>query len=662
MRKGGFHIAEIFVTTAEAAFYEGRSEQTIRRWIREGKYKFKTETVSGITRHLILLDSLSEQARREYLRLQEIEREPEPTVNQPEPKEEVHIDVLGRLKRRYGQRGEKLVEEIVFRENIAKMVISIRASKELGRTARINNLAASVGQSPATIRRWADKYVEFGQEGLLHSKTMESLYTPKSYRSFHPLAQDYLRVLWLDPSQPSIETVYEKVVKKANEKGWKIGSYNTACRIIQDIPEEDAVYFREGRKAWEATYMPRAIREDPDMLNEVFEIDHTQMNFFIEISGKAVRPWLTFVVEVKCRCVVGWCLSLQANAETIGLALRHAILPKPESSIFGLPKYVIIDNGKDFRSKRIAGRNPNFGKEIHAPHLLGLFGKMGVMPRYCRAYNGAGKGRVERSFRTATEQFYRDYVGWCGANPGERPEQFDPKKLLAEHKLVDFDQCLADLKEFIHAFNHMPRDMFEGESSMDIYKENKRWKEEVPSPRQFDVWLLAGEARKVHNTGVRFRNRIYENVKALTGHVREEISILYDPNDPSYVLAHTLDGDFIDVLPLKQYRPYITDEESTFKHVAQQKARATSVRERKKEMEDRLKADGVKKPGKIQRMATGDNAGDPKVIIMHRDEQVAKKAEEHRQKEQKPDKREPSIHEKYREAKFEQLLQRMKLN
>lgn len=645
----------VYITTSEAAYYEGISERGIRKRIEKGLYQSRVDVDGAVKRHLVLLDSLSEKARQEYFREHLAQKKlKEPVV----PVATDEQDVLGKLVRKYGNRGKELLEQITFRESIAKMVISIRASKEKGKTARINELAKSIGQSPATIRRWADRYIEYGQDGLIHNKVLESLFTPKTYRSFHPLAQDYLRVVYLDLSKPTVEDAYEALLKIAKEKGWKVGSYHTAWRIIQDIPEEDLIYFREGRKAWEQLCMPRALREDPEYLNEVFEIDHTQMNFFINVGGKPVRPWLTYVVEVKSRCVVGWCISLQANAETIGLALRHAILPKPDSPIYGLPKYVIIDNGQDFRSRRIAGKNPNFGEEIHAPHLLGLFGRLEIMPRYCRAYNGAGKGRVERSFRTTTEQFYRDYIGWCGANPKERPENLNEKKLCEEGKLVDFYQCVEDFKAFVDAYNREARDMFGGKSSLDVYMESKRWKEEVPSERLFDMWLLPGEARKVHNIGVRFQNRVYENVQALSGHVREEISILYDPNDLSQIYAFTMDGEYIGTLPLKEHRAYITEDEDTFKHVAKQKARRTEVRKRVDEMVDRLKEEGVTKPRKM--MASGDNGGKPKVVMIHRDERVAKDREAARQA--KPATKAKSLHDEYVQRRSEEALRKMKLS
>lgn len=649
-----------YITTAEAAHYEGITERAIRKRLSSGKYVSRTETEGSIVRHLIAIESLSDSAKKRYFQ-EQLHIQATKKNKTLLPADTTNVDVLGKVQRKFGERGSKLIENVVERERIAKEVLAIRSSRVKGKTEAIKQLAASVGQNPATIRRWADRYVELGIDGLLHTKVIESLFTQKTYRSFDSLAVDYLKVQYLSDRRNTVELAYEKTVEMASMKGWRIGSYNTAWRIIQDIPEEDIIYFREGEEAWRAKCMPRALRDDPKYINEIWEGDHTRMNFFVEAGGKAVRPWLTFWLDAKSRAVVGWCISLQANTETIGLSLRYAILPKNNSPIQGIPEYVLIDNGQDYRSKKMKGHQVDkFGEQLNAPHLQGVFSRIGIKARHCRIRDGAAKGRVERSFGYVTERFYRDYIGWCGASPKERPDGFDEKKLCAEGKLLSMEQCIEDFAEFVQQYNETAKDVLGGLSPIEVYAANQRWKEDIPSARLLDLWLLSAEARTVHNIGIQFNNRVYENVPALSGYVREQVSILYDPNDITKIYAFALNGDFIAELPLKERRSYITSDEETFKHVAMQKSRRKDVRERKSEMLDRLKEDGVARPRKL--MGTGTNEGDPKVVTIHKDERAAKAIEQSRKAGDETAEKEMGIHEQYVKEKSDKIAKRLKLD
>lgn len=654
-----------WITTEQAALYEETSCQTIRRWINESRFETQTEIKGGIKRHYIKVDSLSIKAQKKYLQDTVVTSSAKPSKNERPKVDTQDKDVLGQLVRRFKDKGNKLLEELVDRSQIAQEVLRIRASSETNKTELINQLAADAGVSPATIRRWADSYVQYGQDGLIHRNILHSLFTPKEYRSFDALAQDYLRIQYLSDRQFSIEHCYNRTTKLAVEKDWAVGSYQTACRIIHDIPEEDIIFFRQGEEAWKNACMPRALRKDPEFNNEIWEGDHTRMNFFIEHEGKPIRLWLTIWVDARSRCTVGWCISTQANGETIGLSLRNAILPKKNSPIYGIPKYVLIDNGQDYISKRIMGeRNPNFAQELQSPHLMGLFGRLGIMARNCAVRNGAGKGRVERKFRDITAKFYRDNPGWCGANTEERPAGLKEYKLCEEEKLSKFDQVVEDFSKFIDELNNAFHSEI-GMTPLEKYLEGKRYREDVPSPRLLDLWLLPGDARVVNNVGIRFMNRVYDNIKALSGYTKEKISIFYDPNDLSKIYAFDLNGEFIDELPLKEKRPYITEEEDMYKHVGQQKGRRTMVTERRKEMQERLEEVGVQTKKRKHKTGTGENDGNPKVVNLSKDEKAAKQVEAARRKTPASETNiktgQPGIHDRYVRDKSDSILKKLNL-
>jgi putative transposase len=65
--------------------------------------------------------------------------------------------------------------------------------------------------------------------------------------------------------------------------------------------------------------------------NQVWQCDHTKIDVLVvDQSGEVLgRPWLTIVVDTYSRCLMGLHLGFDApSAQVVGLALRHAILPK----------------------------------------------------------------------------------------------------------------------------------------------------------------------------------------------------------------------------------------------------------------------------------------------------------------------------------------------
>ena len=76
------------------------------------------------------------------------------------------------------------------------------------------------------------------------------------------------------------------------------------------------------------------------------------------------RPWLTLVLDVFSRCVLGFYLSFDApSAAGVALAVGQAVLAKPDWlgergldlawPMHGIPRSLHLDNGKEFHSKAL---------------------------------------------------------------------------------------------------------------------------------------------------------------------------------------------------------------------------------------------------------------------------------------------------------------------
>jgi putative transposase len=134
--------------------------------------------------------------------------------------------------------------------------------------------------------------------------------------------------------------------------------------------------------------------------NQVWQCDHTKIDVLVvdQVGEVLGRPWLTIIVDTYSRCIMGLHLGFDApSAEVVGLALRHAILPKQYAAAYelqqvwdtyGMPQYLYTDGGKDFRSQ----------------HLEQVATELGIV--LCLRRKPSAGGIVERPFGTFNREFF----------------------------------------------------------------------------------------------------------------------------------------------------------------------------------------------------------------------------------------------------------------
>ena len=128
----------------------------------------------------------------------------------------------------------------------------------------------------------------------------------------------------------------------------------------------------------------------------------------------AVRPWLTAVMDMRSRKIVGTAWSATPSSHTISSALRIAI------EGCGIPDTLLIDNGKDYEK---------IGRIDFSPECSGVLIRLGIKPQYCLPKHPQSK-LIESWFGTVRKRFDCLWPSYCGSTAAARPES-----------------CLADLKE-----------------------------------------------------------------------------------------------------------------------------------------------------------------------------------------------------------------------
>jgi putative transposase len=143
-----------------------------------------------------------------------------------------------------------------------------------------------------------------------------------------------------------------------------------------------------------------------------------------EIIG---RPYLTLIMDSYSGCIAGFHLGFEsAGSHEVGLALRHAILPKQYGSeyelqqawnVFGVPEYWLADRAKEFKSN----------------HLKQISMQVGFKRRL-RAFPSAG-GLIESIFDKINKEVLSHLPGYTGSNVAGRPKEAEKHASLTLDEL-----------------------------------------------------------------------------------------------------------------------------------------------------------------------------------------------------------------------------------
>src|SRR5699024_5438198 len=142
------------------------------------------------------------------------------------------------------------------------------------------------------------------------------------------------------------------------------------------------------QSAWNRKYGGYIDRDYSNITcNEVWVSDHAQIDVAcFDPDGKVVFPWVTVWRDYKSGEWLGWVLSTKnPNSDFIFQSFYYA------AQKFGLPKDVIIDNGKDYRSKDFAGGRSNFKVDISKGQTSAMLKELNVNVHFALPYNAQTK-------------------------------------------------------------------------------------------------------------------------------------------------------------------------------------------------------------------------------------------------------------------------------
>lgn len=306
---------------------------------------------------------------------------------------------------------------------------ALRRLAETPRTTRaeVEEQARELGISASTIYRLLRRFRKAG--------TVDSIVAqPRGWRpqvnrlpnAVEEILSSAIESFYLAQPACSLSDLHREIMIRCSKAGEPAPARSTIARRVARISRRRAARRRQGAGAAEALTV-RPGHYTVDQPNAVWQIDHSPMDVIVVDSKNRQpigRPWLTLVIDVASRLIPGLHVSLEApSVVSVGLALRHAILPKSEAlnergitgdwPAGGLPDALHSDNGSDFRSEAFARACANLGIEtIRRPVRR---------PRY--------GGHIERLIGTAQTALHL-LPGTTFSNPKRRGE-YDSDKTAA---------------------------------------------------------------------------------------------------------------------------------------------------------------------------------------------------------------------------------------
>jgi putative transposase len=373
--------------------------------------------------------------------------------------------------------------------------------------------------SEASIYQWTDTYRNAGIEGLERKKRRgDSKLRPELYQ----FVRDELlkkNMTLEEVRRRAIEHAHKKLKVTADVPDNDICSIDQVRYVDQQLCDGVKTYGREGREKYRSK-QELVGHFEADYPNHIWQVDHSKLDILVidPATGEAKRPWLTLVLDDHCRAVMGYHLSFEANSRTISLAMRQAMLPKPDIPkwiMHGTPTILYTDNGKDYLSHHLVEVCRHFKIELkpHEPH------------------RPQSKGKIERFFGTIKNMLIRFLDGYTGGSTKERPPN-----VTAALTLDELDEKLLDF--FVNKYHERSHRSMKTTPRL-------RWQESNHTIRTIDTneegaldYLLEQDTRTGQNDGIQFKNGCYIDEQGLLQNcIGRQATIFYDRHDIAEIVV-----------------------------------------------------------------------------------------------------------------------------
>jgi len=323
-----------------------------------------------------------------------------------------------------------------------------------------------------------------------------------------------------------------------------------------------------------------------------------QNDLFEEVPfGTTGRLRISAFVDYRSRKAWGtW--AWEGSSRSIAATMLRAMLE------VGPPEGIYVDNGKDY--KKVA-KGAIHGSELpaigdddaKAPQTwyddeykrierTGLLARLGIAVTHCIPRHPQSK-HVERFFRTMHERFDAVHSTYTSGSPFTRPEATEAammrhRRLLKAGRVEESNHptasrfilgCLSWIREY-NATPHSGEGM-DGRSPDEVFaSELNPNQKPVPNPETLALLLSEYVKRGVRECAVqlnhyRYTPRPEDRMAWAAMHEANEGEVLvgYNPEDPEFVVALTLDGRFLAWLEAEPLLRFAPNDPATQRQIGQ---------------------------------------------------------------------------------------------
>ena len=524
---------EHWITVKEAAMCSKRKENTIVQQVNRGtlQYKYIAGKGRGGKQLRILLESLSPEAQRNYL------KEQKKTTSGDAEKillSRLSADQRDRLE-------EKLLitrKYIEFRDNYphkdhVKQFVKYMKKHYPMIEFKTERLAV-----------WAARYEEQGAVGLIDLRGCRS----KGNTSLTEEMQEMFLKYYLTDKKPSIKQCYDDVSDNFNGKVPHISSFK---RFLKTVPDQTLIKYRGGNKNFDDNCLP-SIQTDYESIESNYEwiADHHQFDVIVNDKGKVGRAWLSTWIDRRSRYIVGYVINLrEPNSDIVLDSFTEAV------KNCGIPKRIQIDNGKDYKVHDLFSRD--------SPYALAAELKAAV--RISLPYNAKAKS-IERAFRSI-ESFNKMLESYCGDRPDNRPESMKMTNDKIRDKVMTYEEFKETAANVINLYNNTPHSGkgMNGRTPYQCYKEEfKKPMQKLGDNELLNIMRRRTRCVKVTKNGIKFAELggiDYYSDELVMYHFGEKVYAKYFTNDVKSIHVYAENGAFIGVVPSKPLYVYGAGEE-----------------------------------------------------------------------------------------------------
>lgn len=444
--------------------------------------------------------------------------------------------------------------------------------------------------SRATLYNWHKSYKTDGVLGLVDGRAMAEDRPQGKNDEFADFCE-YAISLWLNINKPTLTSCYYMAVGKASETGWKSCSMKTLSRRINSIPPAVKSMYREGSETFLNKFGASIKRDYSTMAsNEQWVSDHHRLDVLVkmvdpktgEVSHR--RPWLTAWMDMRSRLFVGYEIYFHdPNSYSVMSSLTQAV------TTFGIPEQALLDNGKDYKDKKLHGFVVKARDKKHVPtpeeeakyeqtEYNGVFSSLGVRVRFCWPYHPQAKP-IERAFRTVIDSYSRLWPTYTGSTPDQRPAGLNDR--VKAGMAPDLETIIESFDNWIDQYHASPHqgDGMNGQCPKAVYEANLH---EIRTATAAELALRLHEVKsaKVTANGVRWQGLQYGQMcKELFPLIGTKVTIRIDPNRIDEVTVWDLKKDtFICIAPCNEHLPANADAQDLKRAIGAVKTRNRNMR------------------------------------------------------------------------------------